>query len=148
MSKRYRFEEGSMVLPEGFEDRSTNIFVYGHAASSPLNLNIGRDTLDAGESLNAYVDRQIRKLEKHLRGYRLGHRQAAQLGSGEVQCEGEQIEATRKEGQQTIHQRQAAFICGERHVLVFSCSSIRAFTGEQNALWLSWLASYRPAAAE
>ncbi|MBC8733281.1 DcrB-related protein [Paraburkholderia sp. UCT2] len=148
MTSRYRIDEGSIDLPEGFEDRSTNIFVFGDPDRSPLNLNIARDTLDVGETLPAYVDRQIRKLEKILRGYRLQHRQAARLGSGDHVSEGEQIDATRKEGQQTIHQRQAAFLCAPRRALIFSGTSIRAFTGEQNALWSTWLASYQSSSAD
>ncbi|MDR5796400.1 DUF1795 domain-containing protein [Caballeronia sp. LZ008] len=143
MNKRYHFEEGSIELPGGFHDRSTNIFVYGNTTPSPLNLNIARDVLLDGETLSAYVDRQVTMLTKNLHGYAMNQRAPAVLGAGSAATAGEQITSTYKSRTQTIHQRQAAFPQGDNVALIFSCSSIRRFDAEQNALWNQWLASFR-----
>lgn len=142
---QYRINEGSIDLPAGFHDRSTNIFIHGDPRRSQLNFNIGRDTLAPKETLTAYVDRQIGLIQKNARSYRLASRRAATLGSGSGALAGECVEGTRKEGGQTLHQRQAAFVCGSQHVLIFSATSARPFGDKENASWAAWLASFRPA---
>jgi hypothetical protein len=144
---RYQIHEGSIDLPHGFQDRSTNIFMHGDPKQSRLNLNIARDTLEPDETLAMYIDRQIRLLEKNIKGYRLATRQAAQLGSGSDALAGECIEAARKEGGQTFYQRQAAFLCGPDRALILSATAPKPFTGELETLWAAWLASFRPAAS-
>ncbi len=44
--------------------------------------NISRDTLNSGEPLAAYIDRQLALMEKHLKGWKQGERSAATLGDG------------------------------------------------------------------
>ena len=143
MNSRYNFEEGSIDLPEAFHDRSTNIFIYGTATPSPINLNIARDSLQKEEDLSAYVDRQVILLKKNLRGYAVHRRTPVTLGRSEASVDGEQIASTYKNGAQTIHQRQAAFIRSDSDVLIFSCSSIRPFDDELDAVWIQWLASFQ-----
>ncbi|WP_213233198.1 DcrB-related protein [Caballeronia sp. NK8] len=143
MNSKYSFEEGSIDLPEGFHDRSTNIFVYGSTTPSPLNLNIARDVLLPDEGLPAYVDRQMQLLKKNVRGHAVHQRTRATLGHADAAIEGEQITSTHKTGSQTIHQRQAAFIRSGSDVLIFSCSSVRPFDAKQDVLWTNWLTSFR-----
>jgi hypothetical protein len=143
MISRYTFEEGSIDLPDGFHDRSTNIFVFGKGNPSPSNLNIARDVLLPDENLVAYVDRQIGMLKKNLRAYTFHQRQVAALGRGESALLGEQIASTHRNGNQTIHQRQAAFIRGGGSVLILSWSSVFPFGDEQDRVWTDWLASYQ-----
>ncbi|MDF0607136.1 DUF1795 domain-containing protein [Neisseriaceae bacterium TC5R-5] len=142
-TQRYQIQEGSIELPAGFHDRSTNIFVQGQIEQSGLNLNIARDTLQPAEDLAAYVDRQIKLLNKKMLGYQIKQRQAVQLGNGEGQLNGEQIDATHKSGSQTLHQRQAAFLISPERALIFSATSKQPFTGPLNTLWQNWLASYQ-----
>jgi len=141
-ASRYRFHEGSIDLPEGFQDRSTHIFVPADPDAPPLNLNIARDTLLSGETLTAYVGRQLGLLQKNLSGYRLLSRHDVSLGSSEALI-GEQISATHKSSGRTVHQRQAAFTTSPGRVLIFSCSTARPLTGDDEAHWTQWLASYQ-----
>ncbi|KDB06074.1 hypothetical protein LIG30_4462 [Burkholderia sp. lig30] len=145
MNSHYTFEEGSIALPDGFEDRTTNVFVLTNAALSPINFNITRDTLLPDEGLTAYLDRQLVLLRKNLPGYALTRREPVTLGNGEIT--GEQFSATQKHGAQTIHQRQAAFIHQPGRVLVFSCTGVRSFGEKQDAMWHDWLASFRASSA-
>ncbi|MEM5343157.1 DcrB-related protein [Paraburkholderia azotifigens] len=145
MNTRYRIEEGSIALPDGFADRSTNIFVLGNTSPSPVNMNIARDTLLDTETLPAYVDRQIGLLKKNLRNYSVVRREATTLGADSLSLSGEQVTSTHRNGSTTIHQRQAAFIHAPQRVLILSCSSVRPFDGTQETRWQQWLASFQPA---
>ncbi|CAN0628313.1 conserved protein of unknown function [Burkholderia multivorans] len=145
MNSRYTIEEGSIALPNGFEDRSTTVFVLSDATLPPINFNITRDTLLPDETLAAYLDRQLVLLRKNLSGYTLTRRDPVTLGNGEIA--GEQFSATQKHGAQTIHQRQAAFIHQPGRVLVFSCTGVRPFGETQDAMWHDWLASFRASSA-
>jgi hypothetical protein len=143
MNTRYRIQEGSIELPEGFSDRSTNIFIFGNTVPSPINLNIARDALLDEETLPIYVDRQIALLKQKLRGFSMVRREASMLGSGPGALTGEEVTSTHKSGNSTLHQRQAAFLSGAKRVLIFSCTSARRFDGTQQALWQQWLTSFQ-----
>ncbi|MFX0567725.1 DcrB-related protein [Kosakonia cowanii] len=43
-------------------------------------LNISRDTQNSGETLAAYIDRQMALMAKHLKGWKTGKRTEAVLG--------------------------------------------------------------------
>ena len=53
----YELQEGSIALPQGFQDRTVNMFVLGASIPAPLSITISRDTLLPSETLKAYVDR-------------------------------------------------------------------------------------------
>lgn len=76
---RIRIHEGSIVLPNGFEDRTTNLFVPADTAAQP-NLSVARDWLKDGETLAPYIDRQIALLKSRLQGHRVLSRQTERLG--------------------------------------------------------------------
>jgi hypothetical protein len=141
-SQPYFIDEGSVQLPAGFQDRSTNIFIQGDPAGSSLNFNIARDQLRPDESLQQYVTRQIDLMQNNMTSYKLKSRDPAQLGAGAI--EGEQIDATSKSSGKTIYQRQAAFPLHGTHVLIFSAIST-TMPGEKFArLWQDWLGSFVP----
>ncbi|WP_414439215.1 DUF1795 domain-containing protein [Burkholderia sp. 22PA0106] len=140
---RIRIHEGSIALPAGFEDRTTNLFVPADTAAQP-NLSVARDWLDDGEALGPYVDRQSALLKSRLQGYRLIARVAERLGTEEVGIAGERIDTAYRNGAKTVFQRQAAFIVAPGRVLIFTASSAKSFGDTYNALWRDWLDGYRP----
>ena len=142
-AERIGLHEGSIALPGGFEDRTTNIFVPADTQTQ-ANLSIARDWLHDGESLAAYVDRQLAALKSRLPGHKLLLRAREQLGQDSGSLLGERIEALHKNGQQTIRQRQAAFVVAPRRALILTASSPRAFDDRFEALWRSWLDSFMP----
>ncbi|ATJ88279.1 DUF1795 domain-containing protein [Ralstonia solanacearum] len=139
---RIHFHEGSIALPPGFEDRTTNLFVPADPATQP-NLSVARDWLKDGEALAAYVDRQLGVLKARMPGHRLLSRQAEQLGPDARGLDGERIDATYRSGSQTIRQRQAVFVVAPRRALIFTASSPAAFDEAFEAFWRAWLGGYR-----
>lgn len=133
-------DEGSIALPAGFQDRTTNIFIQGVAETSQFNLNIGRDSLADKEDSNQYVSRQISIMQEKLPGYQLKNRQFAALGA--TNLPGEQIDASYKNGGRMLQQRQAAFALPSGRVLIFSATSCQQFDAKFEQLWAQWLASF------
>ncbi|MCH7268257.1 DUF1795 domain-containing protein [Burkholderia gladioli] len=144
---RIRIHEGSITLPTGFEDWTTNLFVPADLAGQP-NLSVARDWLKDGEALAVYVDRQSALLKSRLQGYRLIARAAERLGAEDGGIAGERIDTAYRNGAKTVFQRQAAFVVAPGRVLIFTASSARSFGDTYNALWRDWLDSYRPDAPE
>ncbi|NHZ92683.1 DUF1795 domain-containing protein [Massilia sp. CCM 8733] len=145
-SARIGIHEGSIGLPAGYEDRSSNIFIPANLQTQP-NLSIARDWLAEGEDLPAYVERQIALLKARLASHKLLARAPERLGLHDPAMQGERIEAQYKNGAQTIRQRQAAFLIGPRRALIFSAASARPFDQEFETLWRTWLDSFAPPAA-
>ncbi|KVR14054.1 hypothetical protein WK13_12355 [Burkholderia ubonensis] len=141
---RIRIHEGSIVLPNGFEDRTTNLFVPADTATQP-NLSVARDWLKDGETLAPYIDRQIALLKSRLQGQRLLARQAERLGPETDGMPGERIDTAYRNGAKMVFQRQAAFIVAPGRVLIFTASSSKSFGDTFDTFWRNWLEGYRPA---
>ena len=133
------FTEGQVTLPEGYQDRTVNVFT-PPGADAPA-LNISRDTLNPDETLAAYIDRQKALMAKHLKGWKTGERTEAVLGDSLVT--GEIIHASYlRDGKRTF-QQQAVFNPSADHILVFTMSAVRALNDADRALLLSVLKSFR-----
>lgn len=161
---RVVFTEGSMVLPPGYEDRSTNLLVPASPQSQP-NLSVARDWMKPGETLPAYVERQLGLLKSQLASHKLLARSAISLGRTDNTSSerpgssvpeaprqeplvGLRIDASYKNGKLLVYQRQAAFEIAPRRVLIFTGSRANGFGDAFEQLWTDWLASYRAPAAE
>ncbi|MDR3101084.1 MAG: DUF1795 domain-containing protein [Paraburkholderia sp.] len=140
---RIRIHEGSIVLPNGFEDRTTNLFVPADTATQP-NLSVARDWLRDGETLAPYVDRQLAMLKSRLQGHRLISREAERLGPELDGLSGERIDTAYRNGPKMVFQRQGAFIVAPGRVLIFTASSAKSFGAAFDTLWRSWLDGYQP----
>jgi hypothetical protein len=149
---RLAFTEGSIQLPAGYEDRTTNLLVPSNTQAQP-NLSVARDWMKPGETLSAYVDRQLNLLKSQLAGHRALGRDPVRLGVApeagqeDVRLVGERIDASYKNGKQLIFQRQAAFEVTPARVLIFTASCLNGFREEFEQLWSDWLASYQPPGA-
>ncbi|WP_323123584.1 DUF1795 domain-containing protein [Burkholderia alba] len=144
---RIRFHEGSIALPAGFEDRTTNLFVPADLTAQP-NLSVARDWLKDGETLPEYVDRQLALLKSRLAGHKLIARDAERLGGDVDGLVGERIDATYRNGGRAVYQRQAAFVVAPRRALIFTASSPKGFDDAFNTFWRGWLDGYQPPEAD
>lgn len=76
---RVAFDEGSILLPPGYEDRTTNLFMPTDPQTQ-ATLSIARDRLRPAETLDAYVDRQLALLQARLASHKLLARGPEWLG--------------------------------------------------------------------
>ncbi|WP_282368117.1 DcrB-related protein [Pseudomonas sp. PS02290] len=137
----YQIQEGRFALPEGFQDRSVNIFALNGSGPASLSITISRDDTLPGEDISAYLERQLKLMASKLRGYTVLDKKSAALNADQP-LHGLQISAYHIVEKRPIHQRQAAFIIAPARVLVFSATSQLDFTTAQNAQWNELLASF------
>jgi len=139
----YQLQEGSINLPEGFQDRTVNMFILGDSIPAPLNITVSRDNLLPAEDLKAYIARQIKLIAAKLRGYTLLDKKAAHLSASALLA-GIQVDAYYLNDGRPVYQRQAAFEIAPGRILVFSTTSQADFSGKQNESWLQLLNSFEP----
>ncbi|KPC09834.1 DcrB-related protein [Pseudomonas syringae group genomosp. 3] len=139
----YELHEGSITLPDGFQDRTVNMFVLGSTLPAPLSITVSRDSVLSTEPLKDYVDRQVKMLSSKLRGYTLLNRKAVFL-STVAPIEGVQIDAYYMTEGRAYYQRQAAFLIEPERVIVFSTTSPADFSEEQTQGWEHLLTSFQP----
>lgn len=144
MTRPFLINEGAFTVPDGFQDRTANIFIQGDPESSLQNINIGRDHRGGDESIQDYVTRQIALLAKNLSGHKVKERKATQLGVNKSNqpIAGEQIDAGYKSNGRFFYQRQAAFPMSGTLVLIFSATSAKPFDEEFEEMWSQWLGSF------
>lgn len=135
-----QISEGTINLPVAYLDRTVNIFT-SSTTHAPA-FNISRDTLQESETLPAYIDRQLKLMQQHLKGWQQSLREAAALG--EPARVGESVHASYLRDGKRIWQQQAVFTPDNRHVLVFTMTANAAFTAADNALFQELLGSFRP----
>jgi hypothetical protein len=139
----YQLQEGSIVLPEGFQDRTVNMFVLGNSIPAPLNVTVSRDNMLPAEDLKSYIDRQVKLIASKLRGYTLLGKKVATL-STQQPLAGIQVDAYYLNDGRPAYQRQAAFEIEPGRILVFSTTSQTDFGPTQNENWLQLLSSFQP----
>lgn len=139
----YELQEGGISLPQGFQDRSVNMFVLGASVPAPLSITVSRDTLLPDEQLDPYVERQVKMLGSKLRGYTVFGQKAVSL-STTAPIAGIQIDAYYTNDGRPFYQRQAAFLIEPGRTLIFSTTAQADFSPEQNKDWDHLLASFRP----
>ncbi|PHM42254.1 DcrB-related protein [Xenorhabdus szentirmaii] len=127
---RCLFSEGSITLPEGYQEQTVNIII---APNVPA-LNISRDQINDGEDLAGYLTRQKTLLKNGLKDWQLLEEHPATLGDNLLQGHLLLSRYRPKKGQQ-VYQCQAVFLRDEKKVLIFTLSSQQAFTDSQRQ-WL------------
>lgn len=133
------FTEGQVTLPEGYQDRTVNVFT-PPGVDAPA-FTVSRDTLQSGETLAAYIDRQMALMAEHLKGWKTGERGESVLGDN--LSTGEIVHASYlRDGKRTF-QQQAVFNPSGDHILVFTMSATRTLTDADSALLRTLLAGFR-----
>ena len=133
-----RFTEGNIAIPEQYQDRTVNILTLP-GENTPA-FNISRDSLNNGETLTTYIDRQLALLEKHVKGWKQARREPAALGDNLLQ--GECVHARFLRDGKPVFQQQAVFNTGENHILVFTMTSTAALTGADSRRFQTLLGSF------
>ncbi|MFJ3456041.1 DUF1795 domain-containing protein [Scandinavium goeteborgense] len=134
----YYIQEGKFEFPDGFTDRSVNLFVKGKPGAA-FALNIARDFPKENETLGDYVGRQIGILKDNLKNYEVKVRQQIEIGQNKIP--GEYVEATYMAETRRVWQRQVAILLGAQ-ALIFTATNAAAFNKQQHALWEEWIHSF------
>jgi len=133
-----RFDHGTVTLPEGYLDRTVNVFI--PEQSGAPNLNISRDTLTDNETTAAYIDRQLVLLSQQLTGWKLQLRENAWLG---VQPRaGECVHSSYLHAGRRIWQQQAIFAVDQTQLLVFTLNKSSPLNADDTQLFSSLLGSF------
>lgn len=133
------FTEGWITLPDQYQDRTVNVF-----APSEENrpaFNISRDTLNEGETLAKYIDRQLALMDNHLKGWKISQREATVLGENLIS--GECIHASYLRDKRRLFQQQAVFNTTDSHILVFTMSHTEKLSNRDSQLFQTLLASFQ-----
>ena len=138
-SSQCLFNEGMIAFPEGYQDRTVNVFA-PPAADAPA-FNISRDALNPGEALAAYIGRQLALMAKHIKGWKQGERSTATLGDSLLQ--GETVHASYLRDGKRIWQQQAVFNVDGDKILVFTMTCTRAPGDADVVLFGDLLRSFR-----
>ncbi len=133
------FTEGQITLPDDYQDRTVNAFTASDATAPAFN--ISRDTLNEGETLPAYIDRQLTLMQKHIKGWKQTERSAAVLGDALLQ--GECVHASFLRDGKRIWQQQSVFTPDGHKVLVFTMTSTSAIDDADSEQFQALLKSFR-----
>jgi hypothetical protein len=137
---RCQFSEGSIALPEAYQDRTINVFASASGQSPALN--ISRDQLKPQQTLADYVDSQLELLSQNIKGWKQDDRQTITLGCTALPTE--QVAASFLREGQRMWQLQAVSALPNGQVLVFTLSKTEKISEQDHALWQRWLASFAP----
>lgn len=75
----YQIQEGSVVLPGEWQDRSVNVLIPQATSSKGANLVIARDSMPRGSSFTDYLQQQKKTLAREFPDFRV-HLDAAEAG--------------------------------------------------------------------
>lgn len=106
----YRINEGSLELPEGYVDQTLNVFPNSSAVPADFSVVVSRDAPLAGESLQAYFERQMKQLPNSLPGLKVLRRGEMTVGGRPAM----EVEYTWVSKGMKMHQRQATLMVGGR----------------------------------
>lgn len=127
---KYHFNEGAFDVPEYLDDRTVNVLA-PQLGSAGLTIAIARDPLEGDESLQQFVDRQLKDLGRQVTKLEKGPQRPARLGGGNSAIEGFSFGVNYKQQGKLVHHIQAVFpMAPLRKVLSVTFSSPVAFTHE------------------
>lgn len=142
---RYHLNEGQFDIPDdGRVDRSMNVLAMPDGSGTTLI--VSRDALQAQETLEQFVTRQMRDLTRQVSQLKEVSRGGVAIGSPIRELRGIELVTQFRQNGQALYQRQA--VCqlspASRNVLILTASSAIPFDAEALAIWQRALASFQP----
>lgn len=126
----YHINEGTFDLPDAWVDRTMQIFAADDSESPEWNIVISRDKVGDGETVAAYVERQLAEMPKALPRFRLVSNEETTLDG----LPAREIVSTWVGDTGTLRQQQVATVKNGRS-LVFTFTVLeRLFLRHQNVL--------------
>lgn len=134
---RYRMNEASFEIPQGFRDNTVHVLVEGDVLPSSFSLVVNRDRLGEREELVDFVERQIARLAESVSDLRILDRAQRPVASV-IALE---VEFVWSAEQGLMCQRQV-FIPQDTAVLILTATTLDAFTAAQRDNLDALLASF------
>lgn len=123
------FNEGSIDLPESWQDQTVNLVSSGGPMEPGLTISITRDTIPWGMGFAEYVDDQISQIEGTLADFRLLGRKPVAIG----RAAGFELECTWKAKQGRIHQIITIVQSADNRAMVLTASQPGTMSPSQQA---------------
>lgn len=130
--------EGHLLLPQGYQDRTVNIFTAATPAAPTFTF--ARDRLGAEESLTRWFDRQLALLAEQLPEWRQQARATAWLGAQRLA--GEAVHCDYRGHGAHIWQQQAVFNPAGSQLLVFTMTHSARLQTAHTRLFTALLRSF------
>ncbi len=139
---KYIFNEGSIEVPDGLIDQSVNLL--GTKNGDGLNVVISRDLPQPQESLDAYVNRQIKSLQAKMAGFKLHARHLVPVNTERRAIDATEIAFEYKQNGVKLYHRQAILLYPPTgQILVIAMTSSVAFDAQDEHSWQATLASFK-----
>ncbi len=143
----YRFNEGEMKVSKGWEDRTVNGLTFPVGSKQPTaSFTVTRDTQrPAGQSLSAYVDKQLVALAKTCARFDLVNRETVEVDGAPA----EQLDFTwRTPDGIVVHQQQTTFLLPNSVAMTFTATAPKNKFKDHAARFRSFVESFRFRSAE
>ena len=114
----FYFNEGSLDLPDSWQDQSVNLVSSNGPMEPGLTITITRDTIPWGMGFSEYVDDQIEQIQGTLDDFALSGRKPVVIG----RAAGFELECTWKAKQGRIHQIITIVQIAENRAMVLTAS--------------------------
>ena len=142
----YHIHEGALNVFAWTQDRSLNVLsVQLPEHEQAAQVVISRDQLEAGETLEQSVTRQLHALERQVKQLLIHSRQGLSIGPN--QWPAVAVYSELKQGEHTAWQAQVAMLDrgrGAGAVLVFTLSATQALSPASVEQWWSIVQGFRP----
>jgi hypothetical protein len=138
---RYHINEGVITFPDTLVDRTVNMFMSPNG--SGLSMVVSRDKLQAGESLDGFIKRQMGDLSRQVNKFEEIARAEATLGATDPGLKGVQIASRFKQHGQQVHQLQAVFLLPDGvSVLIVTGTALAPHTDVEKGIWKQTLSTF------
>lgn len=130
--------EGHLLLPQGYQDRTVNLFTAA-TTTAPV-FSLARDQLSADDTLALWIDRQLAQLAEQLPEWHQQTREPAWLGVEHMA--GEVIHCDYRSHGAHIWQQQAVFNPNGAQLLVFTMTHSVPFQTTDERAFTALLRSF------
>ncbi|MGF6213652.1 hypothetical protein ABIE32_003538 [Comamonas sp. 4034] len=143
MSMKFHIQEGTLDLPKPHIDRTTNVLMPADGVG--ISIVVTRDVLEAGESLELFIERQLKKMKSYLSGFKSnGQVPLAMQASSTKKMQGYLLKLQFKQsGVATFQQQVVMQLPASDDLLIFTASTGGATSAADEEYWQKILHSFR-----
>ena len=134
MNSVYRMNEGHLaLLGEGWTDCTMHVIRHIHSHAS---LIITRGVITPGRTFAGELQYQHEQISQQIADFQQSEAVPVHLPLL-PDCPARETAATYTRGQHVCHQRQLAVQLPEQRLLILTCTTLQAFSSDDEAFWLN-----------